>query len=114
MSSLLKSTVLGLALLGGVAATAHAQSVSALPPTSPATAPSAPTAPAYSSNRMNPDPGGSVNFPAEHYQSAATPKMSPDPGGGVNWQQEHYNGNAADNAPARQPYSTTHFGPAPN
>jgi hypothetical protein len=114
MSSLLKSTVLSLALLGGVAATAHAQSVSALPPTSPATAPSAATTPAYSSTRMNPDPGGSVNWREEHNQPVASAKMSPDPGGSLNWQQEHYNGNAADNAAARQPYSTTHFGPAPN
>jgi hypothetical protein len=33
MSSLLKTTILGLGLFAGVAATAHAQSVSALPPT---------------------------------------------------------------------------------
>jgi hypothetical protein len=113
MSSLLKSTVLGLALLGGVAATAHAQSVSALPPTGPATAPSAAAVPAYSSSRMNPDPGGSVNWQAQHSQPTASVKMSPDPGGSVNWQQEH-TATGSDNSAASAPYSATHFGPAPN
>lgn len=115
MSSMLKSTVLGLALLGGVAATAHAQSVSTLPPTSPATAPSATTAPVYSSSaRMNPDPGSGVNIRAEHSQPVASAKISPDPGSGVNIQSEHYSATASDQDPARQPYSTYHFGPAPN
>ena len=41
MSSLLKSTVLSLGVLAGTAAVALAQSVSALPPSSPATAPTA-------------------------------------------------------------------------
>jgi hypothetical protein len=100
MSSLLKSTVLGLGLLAGVAATAHAQSVSALPPTSPATAPTATaptataptaTAPAYSSAKIYPDPGGSANW--QHQPDAAT---------------------GGDKDPARQPYSASHFASAPN
>src|SRR5439155_19029774 len=57
MSSLLKSTVLGLALLAGTTAAAYAQSVSALPPTSPATAPTAAT-PTYSASKILPYPGG--------------------------------------------------------
>ena len=113
MSSLLKSTVLGLGLLAGVATTAHAQSVSALPPTSPATA-SAAAGPAYSSAKIYPDPGGGVNFAAEHSQSVASPKISPDPGAGTGWQHQHYTAADGDKAPARQPYSTSHFGPAPN
>jgi len=113
MSSLLKSTILGLGLLAGVAATAHAQSVSALPPTSPSTAPTA-TAPAYSSAKIYPDPGGSVNFGAEHSQPVASPKISPDPGAGTGWQHQHYTATDGDKDPARQPYSTSHFGPAPN
>jgi len=83
MSSFLKSTVAVLGLLAGVAATAHAQSVTALPPTSPATAPTA-TAPAYSSVKIYPDPGGSVNWRDEHSRPAASAKPSPHPGGSVN------------------------------
>jgi len=113
MSSPLKSTILGLGLLAGVAATAHAQSVSALPPTSPGTAPTA-VAPAYSSAKMYPDPGGSVNIREEHSQPVASPKISPDPGRGTGWQDQHYTAADGDKAPARQPYSTSHFGPAPN
>jgi len=113
MSSPLKSTILGLGLLAGVAATAHAQSVSALPPTSPGTAPTA-AAPAYSSAKMYPDPGGSVNIREEHSQPVASPKISPDPGRGTGWQDEHYTAADGDKAPTRQPYSTSHFGPAPN
>ena len=90
MSSLLKTTILGLGLFAGVAATAHAQSVSALPPTSPATAPTA-TAPAYSSAKIYPDPGGSAN-----------------------WQHQPYTATGGDKDPARQPYSASHFAPAPN
>src|SRR5215470_7195302 len=113
MSSLLKSTVLGLGLLAGVAATAHAQSVSALPPTSPATAPTA-VAPAYSSAKIYPDPGGSVNWREEHSQPAASAKISPDPGGSANWQHQPYTATGGDKDPARQPYSASHFAPAPN
>jgi len=112
MSSPLKSTILGLGLLAGVAATAHAQSVSALPPTSPTTASTA-AAPAYSSAKIYPDPGGSVNIGAEHSQPVASVKISPDPGGGANWQHQPYAATAVDKDPTRQPYSS-HFGPAPN
>jgi hypothetical protein len=113
MSSLIKSTVLSLALLGGVAATAHAQSVSALPPTGPATAPSAATT-AYSSAKIYPDPGGSVNFREEHSAPVSSAKVYPDPGGSANWQNQHYTTTEGDKDPAKAPYSTSHFGPAPN
>ena len=108
MSSFLKSTVAGSALLAGVAVTAHAQSVSALPPTNPA------TAPAYSSAKIHPSPGGGVNWRGEHSQPAASAKISPDSGGGVNWQHQPYTATGGDKDPARRPYSTSHFGPAPN
>jgi len=108
MLSFLKSTVAGLGLLAGVAVTAHAQSVSALPPTSPA------TAPAYSSAKIYPSPGGGVNWRGEHSQPAASAKISPDSGGGVNWQHQPYTATGGDKDPARRPYSTSHFGPAPN
>ena len=90
MQSLLKSAVLGAALLVGVIATAHAQSVSALP-TSPAPAPSLTTPPPVS--------------PAKIY---------PKPGANGTWHEDHYTQTDADNAPARHPYTAPHFGPAPN
>jgi hypothetical protein len=113
MSSLLKSTLCGLGLLAGVAATAHAQSVSALPPTGPATAPTA-TAPTYSSAKIYPNPGGSVNWQEEHSQPIASGKISPEPGGSANWQHQPYAASSTDQDPARQPYSTSGFGPKPN
>ncbi len=90
MHSLLKATVLGVGLLAGASAIAHAQSVSALPPTSSATAPTA-TKPALSSSKIFPNPGNSTGWTEEHYQAAQSDK---DPG--------------------RHPYSTPHFAPAPN
>ena len=116
MSSLLKSTVLGLALLGGVAATAHAQSVSALPPTSPATAPT----PAYSStSKIYPNPGNNVTWQEQHYQGNVQDPYShsigPQPGSQsalTPLPGEH--GTQADNSPGQHPYTTPHFGPAPN
>ena len=118
MSSLLKSTVLGLALLGGVAATAHAQSVSALPPTSPATAPSAAST-AYSSSKIYPNPGNNTTWQEEHYQGSTPDPYShsigPQPGNQSSLTPlpgDH--GTQADNIPAQHPYTTPHFGPAPN
>jgi hypothetical protein len=54
MPSLLRSTVLGLGLLTGIGATGYAQSISALPPTTPTAA-----APAYSTTKIHPYAGGS-------------------------------------------------------
>jgi hypothetical protein len=78
-------------LLAGVSATAHAQSVSALPPSSPATAPTATTPPVVSSAKIYPDPGGNSAWKEEHYQPTET-----------------------DNDRGRHPYTTPHVGPAPN
>jgi hypothetical protein len=91
MHSLLKSTVLCVGLLAGVSATAHAQSVSALPPTSPATAPTATKPPVVSSAKISPEPGGSSTWKEEHYQATDT-----------------------DNDLGRHPYTVPHVGPAPN
>jgi hypothetical protein len=91
MHNLLKPMVLGVGLLVGVSATAYAQSVSNVPPTSPATAPAATTAPA-----------------------ASTAKIYPNPGTNGSWQEEHYKATETDNDPARQPYSKSNFGPRPN
>jgi hypothetical protein len=91
MRSLLKSAVLGVGLLTGVSATVYAQSVSTVPPTSPATAPTATTAPAVSSAKIYPNPGTAGS-----------------------WQEEHYKATESDNDPGRHPYSKSNFGPRPN
>ena len=92
MVSLVKSTVVSVGLLAGLAATANAQSVSALPP------------------------GGGVPEPAQTARSPAfgsTQSFFPKPGGGEVIQEEHYqppadwNSNKADH-----PYSTS-IGPSP-
>ncbi len=90
MRSLLKSTVMGVGLLAAVTATAYAQSVSALPPTSSETATTA-TMPPVSSAKITPSPGNETAM-----------------------QQEHYTPVPSDNDPARHPYTAPHFGPAPN
>jgi hypothetical protein len=91
MHSLLKSAVLAAGVLVGVAGIANAQSVSSLPPAGPATAPTATTS------------------------SDSSAKIYPDPGSGTKWKEEHYQAaQSANEPPERHPYSTPHFGPAPN
>jgi hypothetical protein len=91
MRSLLKSTILGVGLIAGVSATTLAQSVSALPPTNPAPAPTATTPPVVSSAKIYPNPG--VNG---------------------DWKEEHHQATESDNDNGRHPYSVGHFGPPPN
>lgn len=91
MRGLLKSTVMGVGLLAAVTVTANAQSVSALPPTSPETASTA-TMPAVSSDKITPSPGNTAAIQEQHYTAAPT-----------------------NDDPATHPYSASpHFGPAPN
>jgi hypothetical protein len=90
MHRFIRSTVLGVGLLVGVSAIAHAQSVSALPPTSPETAPTATMPPVSSA------------------------KIIPSPGNNGEWKNEHYTAAPSDTDPGRHPYSTPRFGPAPN
>jgi hypothetical protein len=113
MSRLMTSTALAVALLTAGAIAAHAESVSALPPTSPAAAPTAVTPP-QSYSKIYPNPGGNVNWREEHSQPVASGKISPAPGGSANWQDQHYTATVGDRSPSRAPYSTSHFGPAPN
>ncbi|MGA8760095.1 MAG: hypothetical protein WB611_28010 [Stellaceae bacterium] len=68
--SLLKATVLSVGLLGATVLAAQAQSVSSVQPGNPATS-TAPAQPLVSTQRIGPDPGGSVGIKAEHYQSSA-------------------------------------------
>ena len=77
MPTLLKSTVLGLGLLVGVAASAYAQSVSALPPATPT--PTA-VAPQYSATKIHPSPGGSQVWQQDPNQPTAAYRLYPLPG----------------------------------
>lgn len=125
MSSLLKSTVIGLALVTGVAATAYAQSLSTLPPTSPATAPTAAPAPVTSSTQPpSLNPGGNSTWREEHYQPGAdyatdksqhpySTSIGPQPGSHSSGQDVHYQATDADKEPGRHPY-TSNMGPKPN
>ncbi len=125
MPSLLKSTVLGLGLLAGVAATAYAQSVSSLPPTGGATAPTTPPAVPSSTQSVFPKPGGQSLFQEDHYQAPAdwdsnknyhpySTSIGPKPGSHSSGPDEHYQATEQDNTPARHPYTSTGTGPRPN
>jgi len=76
MPSLLRSTVLGLGLLTGIAATGYAQSISALPPTTPTA-----SAPAYSTTKIRPYAGGSQVWGQEPNQPDASYSIYPLPDG---------------------------------
>ena len=77
MPNLLKSTVLGVALLAGTALVAQAQSVSSLPPTGSAPAVSAPTQAPISPPSVGLSPGASSTPTAAHYQSPAPYASNP-------------------------------------
>jgi hypothetical protein len=123
MPSVFKSMVLGTGLLVGLAAAAHAQSVSALPPTSPAAAPTA-RSPVYSSTQsVYPRPGGMEVLREEHYKPPAgygadpsqhpySTSIGPKPGSHSSGQDEHYQSTGEDSAPSRHPY-TSNTGPKP-
>jgi hypothetical protein len=93
MAKLFKSTVLSVGLLAGVAAAAHAQSVSALPQDD-----SAPTA----QSARSPVFGSTQSF-------------YPKPGGGQVIQEQHYPPQVNRNSNTSQrPYSTNGAGPKAN
>jgi hypothetical protein len=96
MVSLLKSTVLGLGLSAGLAATANAQSASALP----------------SDGSTPPSYGGTLRVQNAHTGTAgSTQSFYPKPGGGGLWTERHYQP-AAQSAAAAYP-STKETGPKP-
>jgi hypothetical protein len=76
MPSMLKSTVLGVALLAGTVLAAQAQSVSSLPPTGGAPTQSAATPPASPPN-VGLSPGASSTPTEPHYQSSAPYASNP-------------------------------------
>jgi hypothetical protein len=100
MSSLIKSTVLSLGVLAGTAAVALAQSVSALPPSGPATAPTVST-PSNSNNQ------------ADKWQHPYSTSVGPQPGSHSSGKDEHYQATEGDNAPSSHPY-TIPLGPKTN
>ena len=100
MSSLLKSTVLSLGVLAGTAAVALAQSVSALPPSSPTTAPTVSTP-------------SSSNYEGDKWQHPYSTSVGPQPGSHSSGKDEHYEPTAGDNDPSRHPYSAN-LGPKTN
>jgi hypothetical protein len=89
MNGLLKSTVLGVGLVAGMALAAQAQSVSSLPP------------------------GGGVPESAVAPPSSSTQSYYPKPGGNAVWKDDPYQAPADYAAnPADHPYSTA-VGPKP-
>jgi hypothetical protein len=125
MPILLKSTVLGLGLLAGVAATASAQSVSALPPAGSVTAPTTPPPVTSSTQSFYPKPGGNGLWQEEHHQPSAdynsdkaqhpySTSIGPKPGSHSSGQDEHYQATEQDSTAARRPYSASGVGPRPN
>jgi hypothetical protein len=117
MSSLLKSAVLSLGVLAGTAAVALAQSVSSLPPSGPET-------PSYSTDKIVPSPGRSMNWQVQRPQSRAeyeadkaqhpySTSIGPQPGSHSSGKDEHYEATPGDNTPTRHPY-TANMGPKTN
>ena len=99
MLTLCKSTVLSVGLFVGVAATAHAQSVSALPPGG---------APAETQTHTHTHTARSPVF-------GSTQSFFPKPGGGALIKEEHYQPQADWNANnAAYPSATGWAGPKPN
>jgi hypothetical protein len=123
MSTLLKSAVLSLGVLAGTAAVALAQSVSTLPPSSPATAPTV-APPSNSTAKIFPNPGNNTTWQEEHAQPAAnyeadksqhpySTSIGPQPGSHSSGKDVHYEATDGDNAPSRHPY-TSNLGPKTN
>ena len=123
MVSLLKSSVLSLGLLTGLAAAAAAQSVSALPPAGGPTQTSPPPV-TFPTPSVFPRPGGNATWQEEHYQPSAgyeaTPaqhpystSIGPKPGANSSIQEEHYKSTDQDSASGRHPYTATGVGPKP-
>jgi hypothetical protein len=121
MSSVLKSAIVSIGLLTGVAATAQAQSVSALPPAGGVQAAPAPAT--SSPQAIYPKPGGNSVWQEEHYQAQAgydadkaqhpySTSIGPKPGAHSSGGEEGYKPTEADSNPARHPY-TAPIGPKP-
>jgi hypothetical protein len=122
MPSFLKSAVLSLGVLAGTTLVALAQSVSSLPPSGPATAPTAATPP--SSAKIFPNPGSNTTWQEEHAQPTVgyeadrsqhpySPSIGPQPGSHSSGKDVHYEATDGDNAPSRHPY-TSNLGPKTN
>ena len=124
MTSLLKSTFLGLGILTAVAATASAQSVSALPPSGGVPAQSAITQPYGSTQSFYPKPGGNQVWKEEHYQPADdyetnkavhpySTSIGPKAGSHSSGPEQHYQA-SGEPAPVEHPYTVPGMGPRAN
>lgn len=125
MPSMLKSTVLSLGLVAGVAFAAQAQSVSSLPPGG-GVAPQTPlTQPYGSTQSFYPKPGGNAVWKEDHYQAPEeysanraehpySTSIGPKPGSHSSGTDTHYQTSDWDAAPAHHPYTATGVGPRPN
>lgn len=124
MPSLLKSTVLGVGLVTGVALAAQAQSVSSLPPASQGPAQTAITQPYGSTQRLVPGPGGAQTWREDHYQPAQgyasnpaehpySTSIGPKPGSQSLGSAGETHASATYSDPNQHPY-TAGIGPKPN
>ena len=124
MPSLFKSAVLGFGLLAGVGVAAHAQSVSALPPTSPAKGQIVTPSPSSTTQSFFPKPGGNQAWEEQHYQPNAgydadaaqhpySTSIGPKPGAHSSGPDVHYQATDEDAAPSRHPYTAPGTGPKP-
>jgi hypothetical protein len=124
MPSLFKSAVLGFGILAGVGATAHAQSVSALPPSGPAAGQIVTPPPSSTTQSFFPKPGGNQVWEEQHYQPKAgydadaaqhpySTSIGPKPGAHSSGQDVHYKTTDEDAAPSRHPYTAPGVGPKP-
>jgi hypothetical protein len=124
MSTSLKSAFITLGLFAGVAAAAHAQSVSALPPTGTPSGQTAKTPPFTSNQSVFPKPGGNAVWQEKHYQPPAgynadatqhpySTSIGPKPGSHTSGPDVHYESTGEDAATARHPYTVPGMGPKP-
>jgi hypothetical protein len=125
MVSLIKSTILGVGLLTGIAAAAHAQSISALPPDGGMPGQTARSPVTGSTQSFFPKPGGAEVLKEEHYQppadwdanKAAHPystSIGPSPGSHSSGRDTHYATPPGwESATGMHPYSSG-AGPKPN
>lgn len=125
MATPVKSAMLGLGLIVGVATAAQAQSVSSLPPSGAAPRQSAVTQPYGSSQSYYPKPGGGAVWAEDKYQPPAnynanpadhpysTP-IGPKAGSHSSGVDKHYQASEWDAQPAHHPYDAPGVGPRAN
>lgn len=125
MACFVRPALFGLGLVIGIIAAAEAQSISALPPRGPSTAPTAKTPPFSSTQSVYPKPGGNSVWRDQHYHPAQqydadksqhpySTSIGPKPGSNSSTGENHYQPTDEDSDPARHPYTAKGVGPKPN